>query len=312
MSSPELLLGALGSDHGCYILGSGASMPHVPTLARLGASLGAYSSFVRSFGAAPLPDSPLRRLLGELLADSATATTFAEFMPAVMTPATIAIALEDLVARAQATYLPQYAVFALLPRDNAVVSFNWDRLATRCPQRVVIHPHGTISARPRDLVQIADAIDEAQLYSEADAREWLIPDLVFPGEEEAAESADVRERVFRIWRTASHFVVVGYSFGLLSGLTYDRVWLDSFVEAARVNASASIHIVDPRATELAEAIADRVERKANVFAWPVSWYHLSRLLLRRASSTGADGIGRLLGDAESLNSLAKLCRGLVV
>jgi hypothetical protein len=58
----------------------------------------------------------------------------------------------------------------------------------------------------------------------------LVPGLVLPGEEEEARLRPVQERVLTLWRTAHAVIVIGYRFGLNSGLRYDQIWLDTFIE----------------------------------------------------------------------------------
>lgn len=86
-------------------------------------------------------------------------------------------------------------------------------------------------------------------------------------EEEDERLVQTRDRVLELWRGSSHVVLIGYSFGIRSTLSYDRVWLDSFVEAFRINNKATVHIVDPDAASLRGELAERIKRTVNVHAW---------------------------------------------
>ncbi len=65
--SLALLIDALGTPGASYVLGAGASVPHVPTMAKLPEKLAAYASRLTSFPASKIPDSPLRRLIGPMI-----------------------------------------------------------------------------------------------------------------------------------------------------------------------------------------------------------------------------------------------------
>jgi len=200
-----------------------------------------------------------------------------------MTSATIAVVLEHLIAEAHWRSLPQYDVFGFLSRRSSIVSFNWDGLArARCPQRPVFHPHGYLGPRYLAALTLDDLLEYAQTDESSESRSWIIPGLVMPGEEDGSKHAEMRERVFRLWREASEAVVIGDRFGLGTALDYDRVWLDTFVEAFGVNANAPIHVLDPDAERIRGELAERIKRVINLHSWPVNWYALSRVLLAAA------------------------------
>lgn len=304
----DLLLNALCIEGTSYILGAGASAPHVPTMAQIPGRVTAFASRLTSFPAGPLPDSPLRRLVAPMIEEAMAATSIEGWRPSAMTSASIAIVLEHLISEASWRRLPQYAVFGLLPRASSIVSFNWDGLAVaRCPQSPVLHPHGTLRPRLFTSAVLDDLLDYSQLYDHPDAHDWLLPGLVMPGDEEGPRLADTREEVLRVWLGATQAVIIGYSFGLRSRLDYDRVWLDTFTEAFSVNAGAPVHIVSPDADELRLQLADRIKRSVNVHSWPWSWYDLSRCLLRCARIAGASKVEDLLGQQTTLD---RLCREL--
>ena len=300
----DLLLDALSADGTSYILGAGASSPHVPTLSDLPRRVALYSSRLGSFAAGGLPDSPLRRLIAPMIEKALTATTLEEWKPSAMTPATIAVILEHVITTAHWLPLPQYEVFRLIPHNSSVVSFNWDGLAlARCHQSDVIHPHGIV--RPRLLLssQLDEVLDDTQLLESPDAREWVLPGLVMPGEEDSPKLAAIREKVFNLWLHASQAIIIGYSFGLGSALDYDRVWLDTFAEAFRINSRAAIHVLAPNADWLRGGMAERLNRTVNVHAWPLNWHALSRALLQGAREYGSMRLAELRAHRDTLERL---------
>jgi len=289
----NLLVDALASDGATFVLGAGASAPQVPTIAQLPKAVKRYASLLTSFPAGRLPPSPLRDLVAPMIAEALAATTVEDWRPAGMTPASISVILEYLISQAHWQRLPQYAIFHLLPQSSSIVSFNWDGLArARCPQGTIHHPHGTLRPRPMTIGKLEQLLDDTQLYDDPSARSWLLPGLVMPGEEESPRLHAAREDVLRLWMSATVGVVVGYSFGLGSALRYDRVWLDTFVEAFRRN-GRPVHVLSPDATHIRGEIAELLDRTVDVYAWPCSWHALSRALLASARMHDAARLSEL-------------------
>jgi len=135
-------------------------------------------------------------------------------------------------------------------------------------------------------------LDDFQYLDSEEPRDWIIPDLVMPGEEEEPKLASMRDKVLKLWLGARQVTVIGYSFGIQSSLNYDRVWLDTFVEALRTNHRAAVHVVAPDAVALRAQLAEQLKRTVNVHAWPVNWYALALAMLkiaeRRRCSTAAE------------------------
>lgn len=286
-----LLLHALAGHDTVFVLGAGASAPQIPTIAQLPSRLAPFAETLSSFPAGSIPDSPLRRLIGPLIEDAKTATAMEGVRPALMTAGTVAVLIEDMIARTHHKHLPQYEVFRLFSSSGCVISFNWDGLATaRCPQQIVLHPHGALSPRmiaPDDLSIFLD-------YSQEDdygySRESFLPGVVMPGEEERPEYAEMRERVFQLWLRAGTIVIIGYSFGLGSTLSYDRIWLNAFVTAMRDNLDAPIHIIAPDASILRDHLCELMHREINVHAWPFKWNLLSAAMSEQARINNASSI----------------------
>ena len=266
-----------------------------------------YASRLGSFPASGVADSALRRLIAPMIERARTATTIEAWKPAGMTTAAIAVALDDTIAAAHWQPLPQYAVFRLIPPSASVVSFNWDGLArARCVQDIVLHPHGILPPRLLSRAEFDDLLDAAQLHDSADARDWLLPGLVMPGEEESTILASMRERVFSIWRHATAAIVIGYSFGIGSELEYDRVWLDMFVEAFRVNSEAAVHLLSPAADWLRGEMTERLQRSVNVHAWSINWHALTTNLLQGAARHGLARMSEFHDCRPALEELSQL------
>jgi hypothetical protein len=279
----DLLIDALGTEGACFVLGAGASAPHVPTMAQLPARLNAFVGQLRSFPAGRVLNSPLTQLIAPLIERATQATTLEEWKAGAMTPATIAVGIAHLIAAAHWRRLPQYDVFSLLPQTSSIVSFNWDGLArARCRQRPIVHPHGALRPRVLEGITLDELFRDSQMVESSESRYWFLPGLVMPGEEDASHHAPLRDQVFSLWRRAPCTVVIGYRFGLGSSQDYDRVWLDTFVEAFKVNSNSPLHVIAPNAEEIRSALAERTKRTITIHAWPLNWYALSRVLLAAA------------------------------
>jgi len=284
----ELLLDALAIDCACFILGAGASVPHVPTLAQIPGTIATFAQALSSIPASPIADSPLRRLIAPLI-DGLTnvPTSLNEWKVRGMTSSTIAVLIEQLIAHAHWQRLPQYEVFHLFPLNAKIVSFNWDGLAkARCPQSEVIHPHGALG--PRSL--LTDSLEMRLFYSQLDdsleSRDWLLPELVMPEEENGPKLHSIREHVFALWLNAPVVIIIGYSFGRGQSVDYDRVWFDTFVEAMKRNTRAPIHIIAPDTSRLRIELSEALKRTINIHGWPLSWHALARAILKVARQHG--------------------------
>jgi hypothetical protein len=190
-----------------------------------------------------------------------------------MTSATVAVLLEEHIARAHWKRLPQYDVFRLFPIASTIVSFNWDGLArARCPQTLVLEPHGALSPRPLLPFSLEGRLDDAQFDNSVDVRRRLLSNLVMPGEEEAPALTAMRKQVLGLWLATPAIIIIGYSFGINQTISYDRIWLDIFPEAMTHNAGAPVHIVSPSAEEIRGELTGRLRRAIYIFAWPLNWY----------------------------------------
>lgn len=290
----DLLLDALATDGASFILGAGASVPHVPTLGQIPGTIASLAKLLSGFPASPIQDSPLRRLIAPLIDGANVTRSLNEWKACGMTSSTIAVLTEQLIAEAHWQRLPQYDVFRLFPLDAKIVSFNWDGLArARCPQSEVIHPHGALRPRPLLPGGLEVQLDYSQMDDSLQSRDWLLPGLVMPGEENAPELHLMRERVLALWLGSPVAIIVGYTFGRGQPIDYDRVWFDTFVEAMKRNAKASIHIIAPDASRLRGELAEALKRTINVHAWPLSWHALARAILRVARQHGIRNAKRL-------------------
>lgn len=300
--SLELLFDCLACDGVSFVLGAGASAPHVPTLGQIPTAFRRIAARLGSFPASPIPDSPLRQLIQPLMHTSLAPPSPDDWKAGAMTSATIAVLLEEHIARAHRQHLPQYKVFRLFPITSSVVSFNWDGLAcARCPQTLVLQPHGTLRLRPPLSESLEDRLDYAQgLEDSLDTRRWLLPNLVLPGEEEAPVLRTVRERVLKLWLVAPAIIIIGYSFGMSQTARYDRIWLDIFIEAMTSNKIAPVHIISPSAAEIRGELAGRLRREINVFAWPLNWYLFACSVLRIAHCQGVRTIAELRPHADAV------------
>ena len=65
-ASIRLLLNAL-TDDAVYVMGAGASVPHVPTLGQMPDILAGFAPQLGAYPAEAIPDSPLRRLIQPLI-----------------------------------------------------------------------------------------------------------------------------------------------------------------------------------------------------------------------------------------------------
>jgi hypothetical protein len=296
----DLLLDALATEGACFVLGAGASVPHVPTLAQIPGAIAPFAQTLGGFPASPLLDSPLRRLIAPLIDAPPDPQSLNDLKVRGMTSSTIAVLVEQLIQQAHWQRLPQYDVFRLLPLSAKIVSFNWDGLArARCPQSEVIHPHGALNPRSFLPGNLEIRLDYSQMDESLDSRGWLLPGLVMPEEENGPELHSVREHVFALWLAAPIVVIVGYSFGRGQAIDYDRVWFDAFVEAMKRNTTAPVHIIAPDTLRLRSELSEALKRTINIHSWALSWHALACAILRAAGQHGIRGTDdlRRFGDA---------------
>lgn len=299
-----LILDALSKPGAALVLGAGASAPVVPTFAQLANAIASHVDRLSSFPASTIPRSGLRDLMQPVLDQARRTSDPKDWKAGAMTTATIAAILEQIISRAHRVSLPQYRVFSLFSLESSVVSFNWDGLAiTRCPQRIVLHPHGIVQPRALSDAEFDDLLLDTQDIDEPLARHWYLPGLVLPGEETSPALGPVREEVLGLWMKAPSIVVVGYSFGLVSHASYDEIWLDSFAEACSRNSEAPVHIIAPDAKMLRQALCERIQRSINVFAWPLKWNVLSSVLLEMAARPKL--LSALRINTDSMQSMAR-------
>lgn len=302
IESLDLLLDALATEGASFILGAGASVPHVPTLAQIPGTIEPFAQSLGGFPASPIQDSPLRRLIAPLIDGPPNVpTSLDEWKVRGMTSSTIAVLIEQLIAQAHWQRLPQYDVFRLLPLSAKIVSFNWDGLArARCPQSEVIHPHGALCPRPLLADSLEVRLDYSQMDDSLESRDGLLPGLVMPEEENGPELHSVRAHVFALWLGAPVAIIVGYSFGRGQAIDYDRVWFETFVEAMKQNTKASIHIIAPDTSSLRSELSEALKRTINIHAWPLSWHTLARAILRVARQHGIRDAGHLRRFGEAI------------
>lgn len=219
---------------------------------------------------------------------------FAESKVQHWTGDTIAVVLQQLIAAAHHRELPQYQVFELFPPGACVVSFNWDGLArVHCPQRSVIHPHGTVIPASLSDSALAELIHSTQFADDSDGKLLLGRALVMIGEEDSRATQSVRDQVAAEWLACEAVLIVGYSFGIGSTLDYDRVWRELFVDAMRRN-PVPIHVLTPDASVLCGALSEEVERSLNIFPWSLSWHAFAQALVSVASEDRVSSIAELV------------------
>ena len=295
------LLIALGTSDACFVLGAGASWPHVPTTGQMPDRFRQFAPRITSFPASKQPDFPIRHLMDPIAVDVLnTMEGLGNWKMHHWTADTIAVVLEQTIACAHKVNPPQYRVFQLFARRAPVVSFNWDGLARRfCPQHTVVHPHGCVIPRTLTQAELQERLFWTQLSESSDGKWWLGHSLVMIGEEAGDQIMSVRNKVSNLWRRSSSVVLIGYSFGIDTLLDYDRIWRDLFADALRLN-PVPIHIISPDAEHMREALSELISRSTDVVAWPLSWYALSRALLTHAQDHGYTRITQFIGDAAAL------------
>lgn len=288
----SLFLSALAMPGTCFVLGAGASAPDLPVTGEIATRLGEFTPLLGSFGVVPLPNSRVRQL--GLTGSRAPMESLEYAWEWHRTAASTAVLLRHVLRSTAQEGLSQYRVFRLFDQYSSVVSFNWDGLARDwCPQRRVIHPHGAMSGGGFTLPELDDLLFWTQEDDWSDGRD-LLGSVVLPGEEEAKVSQRTVDAVRELWMSAPAIVVIGYGFG--SGGEYDEMWAETFGEAMRRNATAPVHFVAPKPLEVAREMTDRMERSANVHAWPLHWNYFSRVLLSASREHGRDCLAYLMAN----------------
>jgi hypothetical protein len=310
------LLVAASDPRACFILGAGASaglVPFRPSASSAEIFLGEQGAF-----GVDVVDGPERRyfihcLFGfEIDYASSTDTYYRNLKLWLMASRTPSYDVmwkahylplgavgtwfhQQLAPPPSATPPDAYRVFQHLPHSASIVTANYDRQTSCCPQRVVaIHGQllpGMGLVDPRDFVRGID---------------WTLTpsDMIFPGETETTtlvEQAAFHDAI-DIIGDAGSVIMVGYQFG---GGADQETW-EAFTE--HMPRDAGVHVVNPEGTrDLTAQIHYGLHGRSHtassktappdqrIYGHPLSWRDLAGAMLELLRQQGTSDIKRLIG-----------------
>ncbi len=275
-SNPIAALTALsrcfGSVGSLYVLGAGASVPHVPTTDQLSERI------LRSFLQAGIFQT--ERIARDVV--SSRIIRDPEYWKNPMRwelvqrlpPAYVIGKLPELLSGHAAPPLANYEVFNLAEKPSTIFTMNVDGLASRiCKGHRVLEMHGRSPS--------GEVLERSgwKTYTEAilefpDLPPPLIPGLVLPG----PESADVLARAEymtadRLLQAAGYVSIVGYSFGGM-----DDIYTYAFLASRIPRAHQAILVISPDPYEVMYRLSDAL-KSTRVHRISAYWNYLARAIL---------------------------------
>ena len=255
-----------------YVLGAGASVPHVPTTDQLSERI--LESFLEhgvfqteSISRDVISSRVIRNpeywkdpLRWELI----------QRLP----PNYVIGKLPELLVAQSRIASTNYDVFALAAKPSTIFNMNVDRLAMRsCKGHRVFEPHGR-NLSPEMFERIGWSTYTKAILDFPELSPPTIPGLVLPGPEPAEVLTRAEYRAAAKLLPMSKYVsIIGYSFGAMDDLhTY------AFLTSKIPRAHQAVIVVSLEPYEMMYRLSDEL-KSASVFAIPASWQHLVRAIL---------------------------------
>jgi hypothetical protein len=255
-----------------YVLGAGASVPHVPTTDQLSDLVsesflahGAYQTeaIARDVVSSRIIRDPVywkNPMRWELL----------QRLP----PNYVIGKLPELLAARRAAS-SNYEVFALAAAPSTIFNMNVDNLASRFRGvHRVLEPHGR-SLSPKMFERIGWAAYTSAILDFPELPPPTIPGLILPGPEpaEVISRAEYRTAA-KVLPYSKYVSIIGYSFGGM-----DDVHTYTFLMARISRAHHGVLVISPDPYEMMHRLSDEL-KSTNVHAIPASWHYLARAILR--------------------------------
>jgi hypothetical protein len=260
------------SPESFYVLGAGASVPHVPTTEQLSKRL--LGSFLEHgvFQTEPI----LRDVISSrVIRDPEYWKDPLKWELIQRLPPNYVIGkLPELLTTQSRVTSANYDVFALAAKPSTIFNMNVDRLAMRsCRGHRVFEPHGR-SLSPEVFAQIGWSSYTEAILDFPELSPPTIPGLVLPGPEPAEIlTRAVYRAAARLLPISKHFSIIGYSFGAMDDLhTY------AFLTTRIPPTHQAVIVVSLDPYEMMHRLSDELQ-STSVFAIAASWQYLSRAIL---------------------------------
>ena len=262
----------LSTPESFYVLGAGASVPHVPTTDQLSERI---LGFFLKHGV--FQTKPIARdvVASRVIRDPEYWKDPLKWELIQSLPPNYAIGkLPELLTTQASMVSANYDVFALAAKPSTIFNMNVDRLATRsCRGHRVFEPHGR-SLSPEMFERIGWGAYTKAILDFPELSPPTIPGLVLPGPEpaEILTRAEYRAAA-RLLPMSKHFSIIGYSFGAMDDRhTY------AFLTSRIPRAHQAVIVVSLDPYEMMYRLADEL-KSSSVVAIPASWQHLARAIL---------------------------------
>ena len=280
----QLLIEALDATNTAFILGAGASAPEVPVMRELiQRVLVRFKQEVKGFILTGDEPTPTHYLLADQAADEETREAL---LTANIATLRLLIARELQPAPSMFRQPPvQYRVLSRITPAATVINYNVDRLAsTHCRAATVIPIHGDVP----DFVGRIPLRSAVRLTQ--DGVQILSPESYWLPEPETEPALlDRIDPAYRALLNVATIVIIGYSFGIGTGVVMDGVSYGALTEYCR-GRQVRILVVDPQPRELAGRLAEEL-LNSMVVPLPVRWNRLCEAILRTEHDKG---VGSLL------------------
>lgn len=281
-----------------YILGAGASFPHVPLIAQIAPKILAYAerfpgfpapgvrsniTFQRIINEETLPWSRIRSPVEALLRGGSLApTTFEGLWRGLLAPS-------DLYRP-----IPNYEVFQLASPRSILFNLNVDGIGRRyCGQRLrVIEAHGSDRAEVLHSKWAEDLII-SNLY---DIELWRFPNGALPiGPEPLGIACTAPyQQAKDLFQTTECVVLIGYSFGRRKDGGIDDHETFGFLVDLLRKYPKPVLVVDKEPTLIAGELQEAASLRT-VFAIEAEWNNLAQAILDVSHRRGCYDTLRLLG-----------------
>ena len=256
-----------------YVLGAGASVPHVPTTAQL-SDLLAESFLAR--GAYQTERIARDVVSSRIIRDPVYWKDPMRWELLQRLPANYVIGkLPELLAARGATASSNYEVFALAAAPSTIFNMNVDSLASRYRKvHRILEPHGR-SLSSEMFERIGWAAYTNAILDFPDLPPPTVPGLVLPGPEPAEVMSRSEYRAAaKILPCSKYVSIIGYSFGGM-----DDVHTYAFLTGRIPRAHEAVLVISPDPYEMMHRLSEGL-KSTNVHAIPASWHYLTRAILK--------------------------------
>jgi hypothetical protein len=274
------LLDAFEQPSSCIVLGAGASVPIVPSVAQLQRLVRRRLLAIGVFPAETVTQDEVgKRVLGgrrEYFSNAEDALALEEELVANhLSPAAVRAATVALLRPEPPSFVPpQYGVFSLARHTLMIINYNNDGLAAKyCGHHIVVNVHGSsLTKQDRERLAWEKWIDTFQKFPGLSGID--VPGLLLPQREPETLKQSLQYRaVKKCLSAANRLVLIGYSFGQMD----DHIAYESIIDSLK-HAPIPTLLIQPEPRDLQERLAEE-SKSPSIFVLPAYWDSLSEAIM---------------------------------